>query len=286
MLKHAVTLAVVVSAAAFAESKLKVQAITASGPGFLVNATLVTGDKEAVLIDSAFTKSDAHRIVAVVLESGKTLTTIYVTHGHPDHYFGAEVVKAAFPKVKIVALPETIAEIKKTWQGKVKQWGPMYGANLTDKPVIPEPLKGKTLSVDGETLEVNGPVQGDDETNSYVWIPGSKTLITGDIVYNGTHVWTAETKSAQRKAWIATLDKLEALQPAVVVAGHQKPDAKADASALAFTKAYLGAFEDAVTTSKTSDEAQSKVKAKYSDLALDPILKFGADAQFAAPPKG
>jgi glyoxylase-like metal-dependent hydrolase (beta-lactamase superfamily II) len=286
MLKQAVTLAVVLSAAAFAESKLKVQPITASGPGFLVNATLVTGDKEAVLIDSAFTKSDAHRLVAAVLESGKTLTTLYVTHGHPDHYFGAEVVKAAFPKVKVVALPETIAVIKKTWQGKVKQWGPLYGANLTDKPVIPEPLKGKTLTVDGETLEVTGPVQGDDENNSYVWIPGSKTLIAGDIVYNGTHVWTAETRAPQRKAWIATLDKLEALQPSMVVAGHQKPDAKPDAAALAFTKAYLGAFDDAVAASKTSDEVQSKVKAKYPDLALDPILKFGADAQFAAAPKG
>jgi glyoxylase-like metal-dependent hydrolase (beta-lactamase superfamily II) len=288
MLKHAVTVAVALSAAAFAESKLKVQPFTASGPGFLVNATLVTGEKEAVLIDSAFTRSDAHRLVAAVLDSGKNLTTLYVTHGHPDHYFGAEVVKAAFPKVKVVALPETIAVIKKTWQGKVKQWGPLYGANLTDKPVIPEPLKGKTLTVDGETLEVSGPVQGDDEGNSYVWIPGSKTLITGDVVFNGTYVWTAETRTAQRTAWIATLDKLEALQPTMVVAGHQRPDAKPDAASIAFTKAYLGTFEEAVTASKSSDEVQSKVKAKYPDLALEPILKFGADAQFTAPakPKG
>jgi glyoxylase-like metal-dependent hydrolase (beta-lactamase superfamily II) len=282
MLRHAVTFAVTLAAVAFADSKLKVTPITASAPGFLVNATLITGDKEAVLIDAAFTRSDAHRLVAAVLESGKTLTTVYVTHGHPDHYFGAEVIKQAFPKVKIVALPETVAQIKKTAAGKVKQWGPLYGANLTDKPVIPEALKGKTLSVDGETLEIVGPVQGDDEHNTYVWIPGSKTLITGDIAFNGVHVWTAEGKAPQRKAWGEVLAKLEALQPSVVIPGHQKGDAKDDASALSFTKAYLATFEDAVSASKSSDEVQTKVKAKFPDLALEPIVKFGADAQFVA----
>ena len=279
---------VVSLAAAFAsaESKLQVKPITASGEGFFVNATLITGEKEAVLIDSSFTKSDAHRVVAAVLESRKTLTTLYVTHGHPDHYFGIDVIKAAFPKVKIVALPSTVAAISKGWKAKVAQWGPMYGANLTEKPVIPEALKGKTLTVDGESLEVVGPVQGDDGENSYVWIPQLKTVIAGDIAYNGVHVWTAETKAADRKAWLATLEKLEALGATTVIPGHQKPDAKDDAATLGFMKAYLAAFDEALTSAKTPDDVQSKVKAKYPDLALDVILKIGAGAQFPAPPKG
>jgi glyoxylase-like metal-dependent hydrolase (beta-lactamase superfamily II) len=271
---------------AAAESKLQLKPITASGEGFLVNATLITGEKEAVLIDAAFTRADAHRLVSAVLDSHKTLTTVYVTHGHPDHYFGAEVIKQAFPKVKIVALPETIADINKTWKGKVKQWGPMYGANLTDKPLIPEPLKGKSITLEGETLEIVGPVQGDSEHNTYVWIPSLKAAVAGDIVFNGTHVWTAEGKAVERKAWLATLDKLAALQPAIVVPGHQKPDLKPEPASLDFMKAYLGAFDEAVTASKNSDEVQSKVKAKYADLALEPVLKFGADAQFSVPPKG
>jgi glyoxylase-like metal-dependent hydrolase (beta-lactamase superfamily II) len=273
------------AAVAAAESKLQVRPLTASGAGFLVNSTLVLGEKEAILIDAAFTRSDAHRIVAEVLESGKTLTTVYVTHGHPDHYFGAEVIKAAFPAVKVVALPETVADIRATWQGKVKQWGPLYGANLTDKPIIPEALKAKSLTLDGETFELGGPVQGDSEHNTYVWIPSAKVLITGDIAFNGTHVWTAEGKAAERKAWAATLDKLDALGAQTVVPGHQKPDARRDASGLKFTRTYLAGFDEAVTGSKASDEVQAKVKAKFPDLALEPVLKFGADAQFAAPPK-
>ncbi len=282
MLKQALTLSLVLAASAFAQSKLTVKPITGSGEGFLVNATLITGEKDAILIDAAFTRADAHRIVAAVLDSHKNLTTVYVTHAHPDHYFGAEVIKQAFPKVKIIATAETIAEINKSWKGKVGYWGPIYGPAITDKPVIPELLKGKSLTLDGEALEIVGPIQGDDAHNTYVWIPSSKTVIAGDIAYNGTHVWTAETKPADRKAWTATLEKLEALNPVTVVPGHQKPELKHDAASLKFVKAYLAAFDEAVAASKTSDEVQAKVKAKYADLALDPVLKFGADAQFAA----
>jgi glyoxylase-like metal-dependent hydrolase (beta-lactamase superfamily II) len=202
---------------------------------------------------------------------------------HPDHYFGAEVIKAAFPNARVVGTADTVALITKTWEGKVKQWGPMYGANLTSKPLVPEVTKDKAFTLDGEKIEIVGPVQGDDPKNTYVWIPSSKTLIGGDILYAGTHVWTAETKAADRKAWGKTLDTLAKLNPAVVIPGHQTPDAKQDASVIAFTKTYLADFDAALAGSKSSDEVQTKVKAKHGSLALDPILKFGADAQFPSP---
>src|SRR5688572_27928521 len=96
-------------------AKLELTVITASPEGFLVNATLITGARDAVLIDAAFTRSDARRIVAAVRASGKNLTTVYVTHGHPDHYFGLEVIKQAFPSARFVAQSGTVAEITRTW---------------------------------------------------------------------------------------------------------------------------------------------------------------------------
>ena len=104
-------------------SRSSVQVFTASPGGFLVDSTLVSGDKEAVLIDAQFTLADAHRLVAQLLESNKTLTTVYITHDHPDHYFGLAVIAQAFPKAKLVALPATVAEIKQTWRGaRSTQW--------------------------------------------------------------------------------------------------------------------------------------------------------------------
>jgi glyoxylase-like metal-dependent hydrolase (beta-lactamase superfamily II) len=260
---------------------------TASEPGFLVTSTLVSGEKEAVLVDAQFTLSDAHRLIATILESKKTLTTVYVTHWHPDHYFGLVAIKQAFPKAKLVTLPATITGIKKSWQGKVKQWGPMYGANLTAQPAIPGPVGGKALTLEGQTLEIHGGVQGDSPDNSYVWIPSIKTVITGDIVYQGVHPWTAETDAAARQAWLKSLDELAALGATTVIAGHKDPKLKDDASGIEATRGYLKAFDQALAASKTADELETKLKAKYPGLALPIVAHFGAAAQFpaAAPAK-
>ena len=271
-----------------AESKLSVQVFTSSPQGFLVNSAIVSGEKDAVLIDGQLTLADAHRLVGALIDAKKNLTTIYVTHFHPDHYFGLVVVKQAFPKAKILAQPATIAAIKKTWAAKVKQWSPMFGDNLTTKPVIPAPLAGNTITLEGQTLEVHGPVQGDDVNDSYVWIPSIKAVIAGDIVYQGVYSWTAETTPETRQAWIKTLDELAALNPEIVVAGHKDPKLKDDASGIAQTRAYLKDFDVAVAASKSAEELEAKVKAKYPKLAMDIVLHIGAGAAFptapAAPP--
>jgi glyoxylase-like metal-dependent hydrolase (beta-lactamase superfamily II) len=279
----ALTLALAAAPAARAETKLNVQVFTASPQGFLVNSALVEGEKDAVLIDGQLTLSDAHRLAGGILDSKKNLTTIYVTHWHPDHYFGLVVLKQAFPKAKIVAQPATVAEIKKTWQAKVKQWSPMFGANLPTKPIIPAPLTGNTITLEGQTLEIHGPVQGDAATNSYVWIPSIKAVVTGDIVYQGVYAWTAETNAETRAAWMKTLDELAALSPSIVVAGHKDPKLKDDASGIAATRAYLKDFDAAAAASKSADELEAKMKAKYPKLALDIVLHIGAGAQFPAP---
>ncbi len=268
------------TAPAAAETKLTTTVYTGSQGGFLVDSTLVAGEKEAILIDGQFTLSDAHRLVAMILESKKTLTTVYVTHGHPDHYFGLNVIKQAFPNVKIVATPETVKEIKATWAGKVKQWGPMYGDLITKKPIIPTALKGNTLTLEGQTLEIKQGA-GDEAVETYVWIPSIKTVVAGDIVFRGVHPWTAEGKADGRKAWVKTLDEISALKPDVVIAGHKDAKAKDDVGGVKWTRDYLEAFDAAVASSKSADEVTGKLKKQYADAQLDVILQIGAGAQFA-----
>jgi len=265
--------------------KLQLQVITGSPEGFLVNSTLISGDKEAVLIDSELTLADGKRVADAVTASKKTLTTVYVTHFHPDHYFGFASVKEAFPNAKLVALPATVEEIQKTWEAKVKQWKPLFHDAIPAKPVLPEALTADYLTVDGVKLEIVGAQQGDSANNSYVWIPSLHAVITGDIVYDDVFPWTAETTPDSRKAWAGTLDKLSALNPEIVVPGHQKADHKQAPSSIAFTKSYLAAWDEALAASKKPAELQAKIKAKYPDTALDVIVKIGADAAFAKPEK-
>lgn len=264
-----------------APSRLELQVITASPEGFLVNSTLVTGARDAVLIDAAFTLADARKIVDRVRASGKNLTTVYVTHDHPDHYFGLVAIKEAFPNARFVALPGAVAAIQQTWKAKVDQWKPIYKDAITAAPVLPDVLKDSSITLEGQRLEIVGPLQGDDAENSYVWIPSLRAVVTGDIVYSGVYVWTAETDPAARTRWAATLDRIAALQPAVVVPGHQQPVLGTTPASIAFTKEYLVAFDQALASAKTPAQLQGQMKTKYPNLALDIILRIGSEAALA-----
>ena len=262
------------------EKKLDVKVVTGSEDGFLVNSALVTGEKDAVVIDAQFTLADGKKVADAVTASGKNLTMVYVTHAHPDHYFGFPAIKESFPNARLVALPATIAEIEKTWQAKVKQWQPTYKDKITSKPSIPEPLATNSLELEGQKLEIVASQQGDEEQNSYVWIPSLRTVIAGDIVYDGVYPWTAETNPASRQAWSATLDKLSALKPEKVVPGHQKSGTNNDPASIEFTKNYLAAYDEALGTSKNAKELEAKMKEKYPDAALPVIVKMGAEAAY------
>jgi glyoxylase-like metal-dependent hydrolase (beta-lactamase superfamily II) len=274
--------ALAATATAGAQPALTTTVFTGSPAGFLVDSTLIAGDKDAILVDAQFDLADAHRLVAAILETKKRLTTVYITHGHPDHYFGLAVIHQAFPDAKLVALPATVDEIKKTWRDKVKQWGPMYGELVPREPVLPVALVGSTLTLEGQTLEVHGGVQGDSAENSYVWIPSIKTVVAGDIIYRGVHAWTAETSPAGRQAWRRTLDRLAALRPTTVIAGHKDPQLTNDAGSIDAARGYLDAFDAAVGSSNTAAEVQRKVKARFPDAQLDIILQLGAGAAFPA----
>jgi glyoxylase-like metal-dependent hydrolase (beta-lactamase superfamily II) len=263
-----------------AAPRLKLRVVTGSPEGFLANSALITGEKDAVLVDAQFTIADGKRVADAVKESGKNLTFVYVTHSHPDHYFGFVPIREAYPNAKLVALQTTVDEIKRTWEAKVKQWKPMYKEGITAKPFLPEPLPGTTLELEGEKLELAGNVQGDDAHNSYVWIPSLRAAVAGDIVYDQVFPWTAETTPSDRQKWIAALDALSARNPAVVVPGHQKPERGQSPENVKFTRDYLVAYDEVLAKSEKASDLQAKMKAKYPDVALDVILKLGAEASF------
>jgi glyoxylase-like metal-dependent hydrolase (beta-lactamase superfamily II) len=75
--------------------------------GYDVNSTMISGAHDMIVIDPQFSLSEAHRLAAEILESKQNLTTIYISHPHPDHLFGLAVLKQAFPNARAVALPAT-----------------------------------------------------------------------------------------------------------------------------------------------------------------------------------
>jgi glyoxylase-like metal-dependent hydrolase (beta-lactamase superfamily II) len=262
-----------------AQSKLHLRVFTSGPTGFSVNSTLIYGDKDAILVDTQFVMSEAYRVAAMVLESKKNLTTVYITNGHPDHYFGIAALKQAFPKARFVALPATVAAIRNGWEGRLKNWTPEFGFNLpATGPILPDELQGDSLTLEGETLQVVGGVTGDGPNNSYVWIPSLRAVIAGDIVFSGSYF----TPPKMPEEWLRTLDQIAGLKPVTVIPGHQSANARHDASTIGFMKAYIHDYNEDLDSSKTAAEFRSKLTKKYPNLALERLIVSAADAAFPA----
>lgn len=262
-----------------AQSRLHLRVFTSGPNGFSVNSTLIYGDRDAILVDTQFVRSEAYRVAAMILESKKNLTTVYITHGHPDHYFGIAVLKQAFPNAKFVALPATIAAIRNGWEGRLKFWTPEFGFNLpTTGPILPDELQGNALNLEGQALQVVGGVTGDGPNNSYVWIPSLRAVIAGDIVFSGAHF----TPPKMPQDWLKTLDQIADLKPITVIPGHERVGARNDASTIGFMKAYIHDYNDDLDSSKTAAEFRSKITRKYPNFALERLIVSAADAAFPA----
>lgn len=270
------TLAGAGAAAAVQSAPLEIKTFSAEENGFHVSSVLVAGKREAVLFDSQFTRANALRVAALVLDSGKKLTTLYISQGDPDYYFGIEAIRQQFPDVKVYASARTVKHISATLQKKLDTWGPRLGANGPRQPVIPEVLDAGSIELEGERLEL----VGFDATHGaapYVWIPALKAIVGGVSSFSGLHVWTADAASKEaRAAWVASLDAMLARHPEVVVPGHLKSGARLDASALRYTSDYLLQFEQAFDNSSNSSELIAAMQKAYPEAGLGIALEIGA----------
>jgi glyoxylase-like metal-dependent hydrolase (beta-lactamase superfamily II) len=238
-------------------------------------SVLVTGETEAIVVDAAFTRADGHRIVAEVLDSGKRLTTVVVTAGDPDFYFGAEVIADAFPDAAFLAPSDVIEHIRHSYEGKLQAWAHL-GSNLPTRLVELAVLTEPTLTVDGTAIEVRRGSELLGDRAWYLFEPASRSLIGGVLLFEGLHVWTADSATPELRAeWIRVLDDLAALNPTFVVAGHRVAGAPTDLTAITHTRDYLERFEKTVAESANAADAEAALLAAYPDAGLKIAANLG-----------
>jgi glyoxylase-like metal-dependent hydrolase (beta-lactamase superfamily II) len=212
MLKLIAFLALLIAAPAVARTQtrpsrpLEVEVLRTSAGSLHANIALIKGERSAVLVDVPFTMADAHRVVAMVLDSGRELDAIFITHDHPDHFFAMEVLSQAFPRARILAHPVVVADIWRSLPFKVVRWGPTLGANGPRMPTAPSPVQGDTIMLEGHRLQVIGPMQGDHVHSTALWAPDIRALFAGDLLYNEMFLWFGEHGPEEIAAWGAAVD--------------------------------------------------------------------------------
>ncbi|MCT2561301.1 MBL fold metallo-hydrolase [Chryseobacterium herbae] len=244
---------------------------------FPITSTIIYGDKDAMLIDAQFQKQYAEQLVKEIKATGKNLKTVFISHSDPDFYFGLDVIKKAFPNVKIISTAQTAYLISASKDDKMAVWKPQLKEDAPSGIIVPE-ASSAIPDLEGNKIEIRQ--NAEDPAHSFVWIPSLKTVAGGISVSVDSHIWMADTQNVKAiDQWIGQIDAMKALKPEQVVPSHF---AKLSLSpqALDFVKNYLENYKKAVTENKTSSGVVDFMVKQYPDLHGKDELEMGAKVFF------
>ncbi|WP_315767008.1 MULTISPECIES: MBL fold metallo-hydrolase [unclassified Bradyrhizobium] len=242
------------------------------------SSTLIYGERDSVLVDTFLTAGQSKTLLDWVASFERNLTAIYVTHGHGDHFFGLAPLLDRFPNARALAVPEVVAEMKAQLKPASLDgfWRKRFPGEIAERLLAAEPLEGE-LQLEGHKLVVVDMGRTDTARSTALHVPSLDLIVAGDTVYNGIHPYLAETNTQSRLEWIASLDRLEALKPRFVIAGHKKPDNDDDPRNIAETRQYLLDFNRLDQATASPRELYEAMLELYPDRANPGSLWSGAN---------
>jgi len=233
-------------------------------------STLIWADGEAMLVDCLITSEESRNLAAWVASHDCELGYVYITHPHADHFLGLTEILAAFPKAEPIALTESIPGMQEQISpGYMQVWGGFFPGQLADEPVAPQPLDGTRIVIGGRTATIIPVGTTDTANSSLVHVPDLSLVVSGDAVYNQTHMWLAGSTPESRASWARALDAVEALEADTLIAGHRNPQAVDDDARRQIheCRRYLTDFAAALDRSATPADLIDRMTDAYPSFA-------------------
>jgi glyoxylase-like metal-dependent hydrolase (beta-lactamase superfamily II) len=233
------------------------------------SATLIYGKRDAVLVDALLTVEQAHALVDWVTASEKNLTTIYVTHGHGDHFFGIAALQERFPNARAVATADVVRVMQQQASPDyvAKFWNVRFPGQIPKRLVIAEELEGHVIDLEGRDLVVVEVGHTDTDHTTCLHVPSVGLVVAGDVAYNDVHPYLVESNAQTRREWIVALDTIESFKPRAVIAGHKKPEKDDSPRIIEETRQYIRDFDRVAETTTTARELYDKMLELYPDRA-------------------
>jgi glyoxylase-like metal-dependent hydrolase (beta-lactamase superfamily II) len=228
-------------------------------------STLIYGKSDALLVDAFMTVEQARALSDWVASKNKNLTTIYITHGHGDHWFGVGTLLERFPGASVVATPDTVKVMRRNASPEAlsKSWNASFPGQIPENLVIANELTGSIIDLEGHEMRAVELGHTDTDSTTCLYVPSIGLVVAGDAAYNDVHLYLAESNAQNRQEWIAALDKIESLNPRAVVASHKRPENDDNPRIIEETRQYIRDFDRLVETTKTAQELYDKVLEIY-----------------------
>lgn len=228
-------------------------------------STLIYGERDAVLVDAFTTVKQADTLADWVAASGKNLTTIYITHGHGDHWFGIGTILERFPNARAVATPDVVKVMRQHASPEVleKVWKAAFPGQIPEQLVIAEELKGNVIELEGHELVAVELGHTDTDYTTCLNVPSVGLVVAGDAAYNDVHLYLVESNAKSRQEWISALDKIESLNPHAVIASHKRAGSDDNPRIIEETRKYIRDFDRLVETTTTAQELYDKMLELY-----------------------
>jgi len=237
-----------------------------------ISSTLISGEHDAVLVDTAITVDRNQKLVDWIAHSGKNLTAIYATHGHGDHFFGVNTIRKKFPKVRFVATSEVIAVMRKQASVPVVEsyWKPRFPGQIDSTLLIADELKDRVLELEGKQL-ISVPL-GHTDSTTCLHVPSIGLAVCGDALYNDVHLHLGESNAEGRNEWLAALDTIESLKPVAAIAGHKRPGAPDTPDNIEATRKYIRDFDRIASHTKTAVGLYEQMLTLYPERINPAVL--------------
>ncbi len=245
-----------------------------------ISATLIMGERDAVLVDPLMTTTQAEALARWVESTGKNLTTVYATHGHGDHFFGLSVVLDRFPDARALATPGVVEVMRQqaSAEAVASFWEKRFPGQIPKHLAVADALTGPVLDLEGHDLVVVELGHTDTDNTTCLHIPDIGLVVAGDAAYNDVHLYLAESSPEKRQQWVAALDAIEALVPRAVVAGHKRAGRPDDPRIIEETRQYIREFDRLAETTASARELYERMLAAYPDRVNPGVVWTSATA--------
>jgi glyoxylase-like metal-dependent hydrolase (beta-lactamase superfamily II) len=205
-----------------------------------ITSVLIFGKTDALLVDPPLSLEQTRKVGDWIERSGKHLKVIYSTHGHGDHWFGSKQLLDRFPGAIAYATPGTIALMQKqATQGRQRIYDKDFPGQIGETPVLAQPVPAEGFELEGNLIQPIEVGHSDTDDTTVLYVPSLGLVAAGDVAYNGVHQYLLDGGHGGLDAWLRALDKVEALKPRIVIAGHKNKALADDPKILGETRQYL-----------------------------------------------